>query len=149
MANNISTGQTRKLIGADNGGWDRQIIFDLGGTGVISSGQDGIQIPNLNTFNKNSILTYISNSGVKNGSFAYINGNAKTSFTENYNNEGHHAITFPDNNNQSESFSLDANCIDSANVYIGDIIIFENILSSEEILAVEKYLSKKWSIALK
>ena len=146
--NNVNTGTTQKLFGADNGGWDRQVLFE--NFNGVSDGAWVAAIPNLSNYDKNQIFSYISNVGVANGSKAYINGGSAVNFQDgNFSGESHPAITIPGNNNQSYRRDLDANCVDFANLIIGEFIVFERNLSNEEVLLVEKYLAKKWSIALK
>jgi len=102
--NNVNTGTTQKLFGADNTGWDRQVIFEA--FNGVSNGGGVAEIPNLSNYDKNQIFSYISNVGVANGSKAYINGGSAVNFTDgSLSGESHHAITIAGNNNQSSSYA--------------------------------------------
>lgn len=141
----------QKLWSADNMNWDRQAIVRCcgGGTnGMISNGAGATSIPNLNTSNANQIFTHVSNVGVGNGSFAYINGASPTYFTEAFGDTSYPALTFPGENNQSYGMSLDGNCVNNTNMIFAEFIAFNRTLNAEERLVVEKYLSKKWGIKL-
>lgn len=141
----------QKLWSADNGGWDRQAIMRCcgGGTnGMISYGTNAVLIPNFNTSNSNLIFSYVSRSGVANGSMAYINGASPTLFTETNSGLSYPATTIAGENNQASSQTLDGNCINNTNVMIGEFMIFDRALKAEERSSIEKYLSKKWGIKI-
>ena len=144
----IETGQTQKLWGVDNGGWDRQAIFSEPHVGV-SHGGGANRITNFNIRDKNQIFSYISKVGVTNGSMAYINSSTSPNiYTESNTGQGYPAFTIAGNNNQVNGLSLDGNCVDGTNVLIGELMIFDRALNAEERASVEKYLAKKWSIKI-
>jgi len=144
----IETGQYQKLWGSDNGGWDRQAILSSPYTGV-SHGGASVTVTNFDIRNKNQIFSYISKVGVTNGSMAYINSSTSPNiYTESNTGQSYPALTFPANNNQANSVSLDGNCVEATNLLIGEFIVFDRALNSEERSAVEKYLAKKWSIKI-
>ena len=144
----IETGQTQKLWGVDNAGWDRQAIFSEPHVGV-SHGGGANRITNFNIRDKNQIFSYISKVGVANGSMAYINSSTSPNiYTESNTGQGYPAFTIAGNNNQVNSVALDGNCVDGTNVLIGELMIFDRALNAEERASVEKYLAKKWSIKI-
>jgi prepilin-type N-terminal cleavage/methylation domain-containing protein len=144
----IETGQTQKLWGADNGGWDRQAILSEPFVGV-SHGAGVTRITNFELRNKNQIFSYISKVGVTNGSMAYINSSTSPNiYTESNTGQSYPALTIPGNNNQGNSLTLDGNCVDGTNIVIGEFIVFDRALNAEERSAVEKYLAKKWAIKI-
>jgi len=144
----IETGQTQKLWGDDNGGWDRQAIFSEPFVGV-SHGGGATRITNFNIRDKAQIFSYISKVGVSNGSMAYINSSTSPNiYTETNSGQGYPALTIAGNNNQVNGVSLDGNCVDASNVVIAEFIVFDRALNAEERASVEKYLAKKWSIKI-
>jgi prepilin-type N-terminal cleavage/methylation domain-containing protein len=144
----IETGQYQKLWGSDNAGWDRQAILSAPYTGV-SHGSASVTVTNFDIRNKNQIFSYISKVGVTNGSMAYINSSTSpTIYTESNTGTSYPALTFPANNNQVNSVSLDGNCVEATNLFIGEFMVFDRALNAEERSSIEKYLSKKWSIKI-
>ncbi len=144
----IETGQTQKLWGVDNGGWDRQAILSEPYVGV-SHGAGATRITNFELRNKNQIFSYISKVGVTNGSMAYINSSTSPNiYTESNTGQSYPALTIPGNNNQGNGLTLDGNCVDGTNIVIGEFIVFDRALNSEERSVVEKYLAKKWAIKI-
>jgi prepilin-type N-terminal cleavage/methylation domain-containing protein len=144
----IETGQTQKLWGSDNQGWDRQAIFSEPFVGV-SHGSNAVRITNFELRNKNQIFSYVSKVGVTNGSMAYINSSASPNiFTESNTGQSYPALTIAGNNNQNGSVALDGNCVEATNLLVGEFIVFDRALNAEERSSVEKYLAKKWSIKI-
>jgi hypothetical protein len=80
---------------------------------------------------------------------AYINSSTSPNiYTEASGGQGYPLLTLAGVNNQNNSLSIDGNCFDPSNVLIGEFIVFDRALNSEERSAVEKYLAKKWSIKI-
>jgi prepilin-type N-terminal cleavage/methylation domain-containing protein len=149
---NAFAGYDQKLFSSDNMNWDRQVILKWSGNGnlaVVSNGGGADVIPNLNNANKNQIFSYISRTGVVNGSMAYINSATPTFLTTESNpSQSYPALTIAGENNQNYGVTLDGNCVNNTNVYVGEFILFDRALNAEERSSVEKYLAKKWSIKI-
>jgi hypothetical protein len=94
-------------------------------------------IPN----NTNYIMRRIYNSNV-NFSGLYLNGNLTASTTANllgnYSNNGTTSMTLGNHAGAPRTFGG----------LIGEFIIFNRALTNDEIIDVERYLSRKWSIKL-
>jgi prepilin-type N-terminal cleavage/methylation domain-containing protein len=145
----FDTGQSQRLWGADNGGWDRQALFytPYGPWNGVTNGNGTTSINNFANRDRNQIFSYISKVGVTNGSMGYINSSTSPNiYTESYANPGYPALTLAGVNNQGGGVSLDGNCVDSTNILIGEFMVFDRALNAEERASVEKYLAKKWSI---
>lgn len=139
----------QKIWSSDNNGWDRQALvrFNYGSAGM-SNGGGVVAIPNMGNSNVNQIYTYISRTNVANGSSAYINGATPTLFTESNPSQSYPALTFPGENNQSGTGTLDGNCIRNTNMMIGEFLVFNRVLNAEERSSIERYLARKWGIKL-
>ncbi len=144
---NITVGTkafNKGIIGNGNkGSFARVIFYDPSNIASIGKGSaPNIALNEMNTLNKPYILTHISQAPTTNGSYVFINGSqtATSPFTETLTNTGSSPISIGSFNNCSSSNSL--------NFSLGEIIIFDRILKTNERQEIEKYLSQKWKIDL-
>jgi len=135
------------LWGHDNSGWDRLQLLNFSNGGqydgypIATAGFNDGRTPvnGMNTTNTVLIYTASLRNGVANGSYVYINGVSDSS-------SGLPAFTSTDSGGFA-LFTL-AN-ISPANGYygyirVGEVLVYDSILSETDRIAVESYLHDKW-----
>ncbi len=128
------------LWGHDTGGYDRFQLLNYGSIGnnyISTSGN----MTSANGMNTNTVLLYtaVLRNGVANSSYVYINGQSDTT-------NGLPAFTSTDYGGQA-SFTL-ANIAQGGglrgNIQIGEVLVFDTVLSDTARRNVEDYFHNKW-----
>lgn len=138
----IGSAADQCIIGHDNGSWDRFICAKhsaIAGSGGVSNGAAFSTVANINSANITLISLILQNS-VSSGSNAYLNGGTATSFTESHGNSGYTSLGIGSIAAAAVGASFDGD--------IGEIIIFDRALKTEERQSIEKYLGQKWGIKI-
>jgi prepilin-type N-terminal cleavage/methylation domain-containing protein len=138
------TANNTALFGLDDqGGWGRFVHSRFGGNDGGSSFGSNIGIlQNISKLKTDFILTYVSNQGIANGSLLRLNKNYSSIIqTHNFTSQA-----------GPEYFGLgviNGACSHSfSNTLFSEIIVYSRALNSKEILQIEEYLAKKYSIKL-
>ncbi len=147
---NITNGVISGLLGNDSG-WGRFIIIG-GYIGAGTSLGSWINpIPNLGTVGQAQIVSYISRSGVANGTSVNVNRHLDfTTYTENFlYNQIYTDFTIGAHRDHYQSLdSTGCNPDETANVDVGEVIVFDRALTTAERILIEDYLASKWGIKL-
>jgi autotransporter-associated beta strand protein len=127
------------LWGHDDGGWDRlQLLCNNGTYYQIATAGNAVSVKGMET-NKVTLYTAVLRNGVSNGSYVYINGQSDAT-------HGLPAFTSTESSGQA-NFTLGN--ISSGNGYrgavqIGEVMVFDSVLSDLARANVADYLSAKW-----
>jgi len=136
----IGSAPDQCILGQDNTNWDRFICVQHsqnGGNASTSNGTQHVTITNGNTLNP-TIISLVLQSTVTNGSNAYINGSLAATLTETHSNAGDNSLSIGVIGSSAFSTYYDGD--------LGEIIIFDRALKTEERKSIEKYLGQKWGI---
>lgn len=149
-SSNSTSGNLFGVWGQDNGQWDRFFIccgYNGATNGVVGRGvsSGGFQVDGAGNSTTRLVTTVYngdtstgSNSGPTNGSEIYFDGALVNSFTDNTH------IT-----NAQSTFRIGWDGDDSTfNGDIAEIIIYDRVLSTDEITDVSEYLADKYGITL-
>ncbi len=133
----VYRGTDGAIFGQDNGSWDRFLSVNIG----VSNGAGSQPFP-IST-NDNHILSYVARNAVTNGSNVYLNGvmQVGAGFTDNHTNSGDGFLAIGvigSGGGYEQNIDMD----------IGEFILFDRALKKSERQDIEKYLSKKWGIAV-
>lgn len=134
------------LFGLDDKlGWGRFVLSRYyGGNGGSSFGSNIGILQNISKLDTNFILTYVSNQGVSNGSLLRLNKNY-SSITQTHN------FTSQAGPEYFGLGTIDGACSRQgfySNIMVSEIIVYSQALNSTQILQIEEYLAKKYSIKL-
>ena len=131
------------LWGHDDGGWDRLQLLNFSAGGLpdgypIAGAGDRAPVNGMNT---SGVLLYtaVLKNGVANGSYVYINGqsdsaNGLPAFTSSE-DAGFASLTLA-NISPGSGYR--------GNIQIGEVLVFDTVLSDDERVSVESYLRSKW-----